>query len=198
MKKSIVLAILGTAVVGLTASYGQGTITFSNYGSSSALITYANSNVPLGKAGLLVGSEFSAELAYYNGTTANSALLSLVPGSITSIGFAPGSYPAVDGQASYGAGVFEGPGTLGLTSTTTGEVVTVEVFAFNNGSLGAATIYGNSGLFNVTLGGGLTFPAKIVGTPGASFTVAGVPEPTTMALGGLGLAALMLFRRKRA
>ena len=28
-------------------------------------------------------------------------------------------------------------------------------------------------------------------------TLIGVPEPTTMALGGLGLAALMLFRRKQ-
>jgi hypothetical protein len=200
MKKSIVMAMLGVAA-GVTASYGQGTINFSNYYSSNPLVKYAASNVPVGKANLSVGSEFSAELAFFNGTTANSSALSLVPASIVQFGYAPATYTAADGGLDgYGAGVFEGQGTLPLTGTSSGEVVTVEVYAFNNGSYAAATVRGVSGLFNVTLGGGISFPASLQGTPGASFTVAvaPVPEPTTMALGGLGLAALMIARRKKA
>jgi hypothetical protein len=46
---------------------------------------------------------------------------------------------------------------------------------------------------------GSAFPA-ITGSAetDGGFEVMSVPEPTTMALGGLGLAALMFFRRKTA
>jgi len=190
MKKSIVLAMLGVAA-GVTASYGQGTVGFFNYFSpSSPVVSYAASNVPIGKAGLAVGSGFTAELAWFNGVTANSAALTLVPSSETAFGLAAPS-PTADGQLSYGAGWFLGPNvSLGAAA---GSTVTLEVIAFNAGS----TVTGQSGLFQVTLGGGGLPPASIAA--GGSFTVANaVPEPTTMALGGLGLAAMLVARRKKA
>jgi len=190
MKKSIVLAIIGMAA-GLTASYGQGTVGFFNYFStSSPTVNYSASNVPIGKAGLAVGTGFSAELGWFNGVTANTADITLVPSSITPFGIDPIGNPAADGQVSFGAGWFLGPNIdLGVASGTT---VTLEVFAFNAGS----TVTGHSGLFQVSLGGGALPPASIAA--GGSFLVANaIPEPTTMALGGLGLAALMLYRRKQ-
>jgi len=57
---------------------------------------------------------------------------------------------------------------------------------------------------NVQLGGGLTAPGNIFGSnPGQvlGFTLGQinpVPEPTTFALAGLGAAALVIFRRRKA
>jgi len=213
MKKSIVLAILGIAA-GVTASQGQGTVNFSNYFSSTApTVNYAATGVPAGKANLQLGGSFAAELAWFDGTTASSAALSLVPGSITYFSFngplqnstADGDYYNSGRTYGNGAGWFTGPGTLqlgnslngtGPAAAPAGTVVTLQVFAFNNGSLAASTINGHSGLFNVTLGGGIIAPGTLAGAGG--FTVASVPEPTTMALGGLGLAALLVARRKKA
>jgi hypothetical protein len=199
MKKSIVLAILGVAA-GATASYGQGTVNFSNYYStSSPTVNYANSNVPVGKAGLSLGSEFSAELAWATGVVGSTSSLAFLASTITPFGLGGPSTPAADGQASVGAGWYNaGTQILAASGLPAGTVVTLDVFAFNNGSLGASTINGSSGLFQVTVGGGTTPPATLNGTVAGHFLVANaIPEPTTMALGGLGLAALMLFRRKQ-
>jgi hypothetical protein len=196
MKKSIVLAILALAG-GTTASNGVGTIYFENYFSpTSPTINYSSDPilVPPGKAGLALGSEFSVELAYYPGVTSNPFDLTLLPASITAFGFDPVAYPAADGQLSYGAGWFLGS-TLELPGTTQGEVVTLDVYAFNNRNLAASTLNGSSGLFQVTLGGGI-YPAALL-TPMPNFT-GPVPEPATLAMGGLGLAALTLLRRKQA
>jgi len=198
MKKSLVLAILVLAA-GATASYAQGTVSFLNYFSStSPTVKYAASDVPAGKAGLALGGSFAAELYYFNGIAGSTSQLSPVLSSLTYFSInGPAANSTADGDASNGAGYFFGP-VLGLTGTSSGEVVSLDVFAFNNGSLAGATVAGSSGLFTVTLGGGVLPPASLNGTPGASFTVANnVPEPATMALGGLGMAALMLFRRKQ-
>ncbi len=203
MKKSIVLAILGIAA-GTTASYGQGTVSFNNYFSSTSPTINYSSNaglVPAGKAGLAVGSEFDVELAWAVGTVGSTSALTFLPGTLTTFGNAQPTYPASDGNLlpnTYGAGWFEGPNVTLAGSGTAGSIVTLDVFCFNNGSLAGSTINGSSGLFQVAVGGGALPPASLNGTVGQSFTVANsVPEPTTMALGGLGLAALMLFRRKQ-
>jgi hypothetical protein len=196
MKKSIGLSVLGITF-SVTASQGAGTIYFSNYYSSTSPTINYSSNpflVPPGKAGLALGSEFSAELAYYNGVTSNPFDLTLLSSSITAFGLAAPN-PTADGQLSSGAGWFLGPGVLELPGTTQVELVTLDVYAFNNGSLAASTLSGSSGLFQVNLGGGIYPPALLTGMP--NFTVP-VPEPTTMTLGGLGLASLLLFRRKQA
>jgi len=188
--------------VGATASYGQGTVNFSNYFSTSSPTVKYSSNpslVPAGKAGETLGSEFSAELAWASGVVGSTSSLAFLGSSITPFGLGGPSTPAADNQASVGAGWYNaGTQVLAASGLPAGTVVTLDVFAFNNGSLAASTINGSSGLFQVTVGGGTTPPASLSGTVAGNFTVASaVPEPTTMALGGLGVAALMLLRRKQ-
>jgi len=206
MKKSVLLGIIGVGV-GVATSYGQGTVLFNNYQSSSSLtVKYAASGVPAGKAGLTVGGSFAAELGFFNGVASSTAQLTMIAASLTYFGIDNGPGPSADPDGAPYTGWYGGPTinlqAYGWTPGQAGQTVTFDVFAFNNGSLGAATVAGSSGLFQATetstAGYQLLPPVPMYGTPGGSFTVASaVPEPTTMALGGLGLAALMLFRRKQ-
>src|SRR5436190_18162727 len=112
MKKSLVLAILGVAAASVT-SFGQGTVTFQNYFSStSPTVKYAATGVPAGKANLELGGSFAAELGWFNGTTADDTQITLLPGSITGFGVVLGpGFPnaTADGDTGNGAGWFLGP-----------------------------------------------------------------------------------------
>jgi hypothetical protein len=61
--------------------------------------------------------------------------------------------------------------------------------------------YGVSGLGTTTLGGGLVTPGSLYGTSAGlltqGFQIAPVPEPSSIALGLLGLGAVALFRRRK-
>lgn len=96
-----------------------------------------------------------------------------------------------------------------LPNVATGDTATLQVFAWDNtsGTLAtptaawaawqAGTIAGGvSGKFNLAnIGGGTVTPPNMVGLQ--SFNLYMVPEPTTMALAGLGAAALLIFRRRK-
>jgi len=187
MKKTIVLAILGIAA-GVVSSQGQATVNFSNYYSGTApTINYQGSGIP-------VGSEFQAELYFVVGAGASDAtvMANPFPASLVHFGNSYPAYPAADGDTVNGAGWFLGSG-LDLGGTAQ-ETISAEVVAFNGTDYASSAIKGKSGVFTLVTGGGLVLPASLQGAM-PNFTV--IPEPTTMALGGLGLAALMLYRRKQ-
>ena len=76
---------------------------------------------------------------------------------------------------------------------------------YNNGSpQGAAGFAGHSYVAEgVQLGGGLIPPGTIFGAgvgqvPGFTLQYINVPEPSTFALAGIGAAALVIFRRRKA
>jgi len=200
MKKNIFIAVLGMGVAG--AAYGQGKIDFSNYaGSSSPTVNYAASNVPAGKAGLTIGSSFVAALYYYVGTGASDkpTLLSQMsaygapfPKFGTSLGGTATGLDGAPGSGWFEGGVVQIPGVTGANYNFCSFLVE----AYNGASLGASSVGGMSAIFQA-----LTTSSPASGVPNMAapgFTVQNqVPEPTTMALGGLGLAALMLFRRKQ-
>jgi hypothetical protein len=206
MKKSIVLAILGIAGAVGTTAYGQGSVVFKNYfTSSSPTINFNATGVtPASKEGLAVGSSLDAQLLWYNGVTGNASLLTAVGApvvfgtSVTSVS------PVADGDLADGAGYFIG-NVIILPGYTSG-LATFEVDVY--GTEGANTYGGMSALFTMTPATGASPPpgfnqvqvgvGSIQYNPGSYTIINSVPEPATMALGGLGLAAMMLIRRKKA
>jgi len=95
-----------------------------------------------------------------------------------------------------------------LAGVAAGDTATLQVFAWDNSSgayadpaaawsawKGALIAGGSSSSFNLAVGGGTITPPNLVGL--TSFNLYMVPEPTTMALAGLGAAALLIFRRRK-
>jgi len=196
MKKSLVLGIIGAGAFA-TSMLGQGVQSGNYSGDSGAIgnpIVYAATGVPAGKAGLAVGSDFSGELLYLTGGNYVA-----IPSSITPFGSLP-SVP--DGDAGDVAG-YQISANVQVPGWTSGSV-SFEWTAFNNVAIGgfaADTITGTSAPFTITpVSSALPdYPDFAAGSGYAAFTVSGVPEPTTLALTGLGaLASLVMFRRKQA
>jgi len=204
MKKSLILAVLGVAVTAAT-SFGQGHVYFANYapagtgGTSDpgvdALVTYASSQVPAGKESLAVGSGFSAELFYsIGGGTPTTALTSSIQ-----------PFFATDGDTGNGAGYFVF-GAIDIPGYTSG-VISFQVDVFNTVTIGGYAPGAITGQSQVLTAAGISTGLALGNSLGynltsgtfAPFTVsATVPEPSTLALAGLGLAALVAYRRKQA
>jgi hypothetical protein len=176
-----ILALLMALAASTACVLAQGTVNFQNGGPGvNAIIGDGTAaHTPLSGAG------YGADLYWALGTVTDPLLLQ-------SAGF---STPFGTGAS---AGYFFG-GVLGIPGTSAGgsQVITVQVVAWNmasGASWAAATERGGGNLFQVTTGGGPTPPPFF--TAMTPFNVV-VPEPTTLALAGLGAVSLLLFRRRK-
>jgi hypothetical protein len=204
MKRNIFMAVLGMGSMGL--AYGQGQVDFSNYYSPASPKVTFNANpalVPAGAAGLSVGNGVTAELAYYVGTSASDkptslSQMTLMPASIVPFGLAGG-----DANGSTYAGWFEaGLVTIPGISPANNTFVSFDVLAFVGADWASALYAGSSGIFQSPVTGtSQDNPGGFTQGPWQNFTVqaTAVPEPTTLALVGLGsLASLVAMRRKQS
>jgi len=192
MKK--LAAMLGMCAV-TAGAFAQGTITFFPSSSTlSSISTPTGSQATSGAAGayyygLLTSATPTGTFAFTGNYATNLAVSGYFgsPGAQTVAGWAPGavmSYEVAmwsaslghDFNASWLAGNFgNGTGYFGVSPVATGA----------SGGLGTPAtpplaLFGSTG---ITQG--------ILGQP------VGVPEPTSMALAGLGAAALLIFRRRK-
>ena len=175
--KKLLIALAAVAVS--VASFAQGTVTF------NTRITGLLDAPVLGANGLGVGPDYSGELFVVSGATPGVIASSKTP-------FRSGSELA----QRYVTTVSEVaiPGVSGPNVT-----LRFRAYKTSAGSWDAATNDGRgaSADFSIvasTLGGGASPPANLVGITG--FSVTAVPEPSTIALGVLGAAALLFRRRK--
>jgi len=210
MKRKVIAAVIGAAgLVGLTASsYGQGQIEFNTYASTGYFpVTYSSAAQTALGVGLGAGPNVDVELGYFLGTSSNPAQFTLIPSTIQAVGTTP---EPIDGTGPTVAGYVQGGpvsgGIPGYTSGTLSFEILAWVASGNGHGGGTYATSGYNGSFIWTD----SIPAANVGasSPAAFFsaltgnavlTATAVPEPTTLALAGLGgLASLVMLRRKRA
>jgi len=184
MKKLFCIAVIALLTTG---AFAQGVFTFAN--SSATAITNQNTGArsPLGE--VLVGLYGSTTLGL--GQTPNDSSLTLI-GNAAPLSGSAGRFN--DGQRFFG---------------NPGQVVTLQVrawaasFATWDTAVAAGALRGKSLAWEETAGGGIAADAPITGvntdlgnTPRLqAFTV--VPEPSSIALGLLGLGAVALIRRRK-
>jgi hypothetical protein len=178
MKKSIVASIIGVVatVAAIESSYGQGSIFFTSYGASTDAIVKNPSNQP-------VSAGYTAQLAYGFGTITD-------PAALTLSGITQAFNPAVPGY--FTGGIVTIPGYAGGP-------ITFQVLAYDGTGYGSATttFQGTSTLFTLPSIATGTQPVGEFGPALLAFSVQPVPEPSTLALFGLGTAALLFLRRRK-
>jgi len=182
MKK---LLIALAAVIVTVASYAQGTVNFSTRNNTAGV----DAPVSLGNAtGPGPGPSYKAALYVVSGGN-----LTLIPASVTTFRD-PGTGSALLAK-------YITPLVVEVPGTTVGGAATLRMRAWTGtaASWEAAdpTLRGESIDLAVTgLGGGAVVPADL--PPNSVFNgfIIPVPEPSTIALGVLGAAALLLRRRK--
>ena len=188
--KKMILTILAGLLIGLDA-YAQGTISFKNRNSSPVINAPVTHNDGVTK---LSGSQYFAGLMA--GTTANN--LTQVGGVQT---------PFLTGAA---AGYFFG-GPVTLPGIPGGSTAFIEVVVWSSAfpnfasaiASGLDDVWGMSGWstgpLSVVTGNPNEFPpttpAFLVGLTPFSLNV-NIPEPSALALVGLGAAAVLVFRRR--
>lgn len=191
MKRALLASILGIAAstAMVASSFGQGQIVFNNYESTPyhpvQYSTQPGAVLPDGRsAGELVGGTFSVQLYYGIGTVADFSGLTE---SIT-IGINPATPGYFQGPVVQIPGYVSGPVTFAILAWDTGSGATWSQASVRNDSPlmwqepSVSTVPSPAGFFTA-------LPGPI--------NVAVIPEPSTMALAGLGAAALMIFRRRK-
>jgi len=190
MKKLILTSLTAVAMMAAAvSSNAQGTVNFSSSAGGSCLV----SNTTTGATSKIASGTYAFGL--YVGATAgtisstpvlqitNSGFAGIISGSTFTVngGLSTGStyFFVVKGWTAAAGSTFESAQTSLLAGTAVG-VSAVGQFTAGGGSTPAGNLFGTSGT---------TVATPILLTP--------VPEPSTMVLGGLGIAALAFFRRRK-
>jgi hypothetical protein len=183
MKRVLVASILGLATIATT--YGQANFLFDTYaasgGGNGGLIVVDSSLTPVAD-----GTTF-ANLLWSWGTASGDLGLAI---ATTTLG-------------SYGSGWIQGPGFT-VPNYTSG-TINFTIQAWQGASFAAALTKGTFSWTEAAVtpaapgGAFVSIPktTEFSTVPGSVLQLVTVPEPTTLALAGLGAAALLAYRRRQ-
>jgi hypothetical protein len=198
MKKVLVATILGLGVVAST--FAQGRINLNSYNTPSyPQVTYGAGgggtlNTPvLGSDNIHIGVYFAAG-AVATGTDSSGYALISSFAPLLSLGTGTGSTTFI-GQGGAGNGWFVSGPDFVLTGVPSGSA-TVMIVAYNGATYDTSTIRGHSLAFSIVPAQGVATAPNLDGMGAFQILAVPVPEPSTFALAGLGLAGLLIFRRR--
>jgi hypothetical protein len=177
MKKQILVAVAGAVLAFASSAQAQGTIFVNNYDSS----------VGVYEGNAVTPAPLTAYVQIWAGASAGS-LAAIIP-----IGFANANIPITDMEGVTGS-YFDGSWGL-VNGVGGGGTAYFEVFAFDAGFAGNSSIWSQAIGTTVPAPPSTPTPATLL-IPGSAIIMTPVPEPTTLALAGLGGLALLAFRRR--
>lgn len=194
--KKLLATLAVTTLLALSAS-AQGLFAFSNIGSGfSNPITDAS-------GALCIGAGYSADYIYQVGSLDQAAFNAGT--SIAPLGSTPKSFSTLTaGKINGGNQSLAGLGGVTITvQVRAWKNETINGVLINSYALASKTVgaqYGQSALFTIVLADGSTTPPApatlMTGMNAFQLQLVTVPEPSTIALGVMGLGALLLRRRK--
>jgi hypothetical protein len=197
MKKTLVLGLLGLAST-VATSQGQGFIFLDNYNTYGPYITYgAGSGGPVGTG---ISSAFTVGIYLGQGTLVAAAdpLGTAIPTSLNAqllLGTGPGSTTPAGAGGTPGAYL---AGSTFQASAASGATITAMIVAYNGANYVDSTVRGHSATFQLVTKPGSDPQFVVTGSAQPQFSVfLAIPEPTTLALGGLGLVSMLVARRRK-
>jgi len=195
MKKLLLLAAL---LLGTATGFSQGNVVFNNFAPNTNFRLWTN-NAFGTASNLMANGGTHYRIGLYVSATNEGASLELV-GTVGNTGLQPGYF---SGQNPFTLPAPYGPGTpinfqIRAWSVAGGASYADALTAINGGNLDIAI--GTSAIGTVTPAG-VGPAAPLFGTATGlltrGFEIAPVPEPSSIALGLLGLGAIALFRRRK-
>jgi hypothetical protein len=206
--KKIILSAVAMGGLAMT-SFGQGVIYFDGSNNTSTSPTATSEGQVFLNGVLDTSTDINVELLYgASATTVTSDCVTLLLSDSTGTeNSAPGGLQPASGDVTdYGSGVLFDASGVGyqLTGTSSGATEFFQVLAWtgNFSSYAAALTAGtgqtgSSSVFSEILTSATGEANDIEGMSALDLTTSAVPEPTTMALAGLGGLSLFLLRRKK-
>jgi hypothetical protein len=197
MKRTLVAVILGIAL-SVTTARGQGRVVLNTYvvnGYMGAPVYYGNAGAG-GPVGISIQGVWNVQLAYYVGTgiTDPAGYGSLLP--VWNLNAAIVN-PNFHGGWSWGYFEWSPDYIVPDYPSTGGVPAEVELLVFNGSDYASSTIRGHSAAFTLpAIATGGDYPRPLDGL--ASFSVYLIPEPSGLALAGLGIGVLAVYRRQRS
>lgn len=198
--------LMTIAVAGLCACtlYGQGRVSFNNQSTfapaDAITIGTANMGAIGGNAGWGIGGDkYAVQLRWAPGVLASQAAFDAA-NPLSSGVFSGAAFLANTGDLATFSGFFDAGVVSAIGAPGTYTMQTLAWYNVGNATYNAAVAAGanagRSGLFQVNV---TAAPTPVNSTVFSGFQVTGgiIPEPSTFVLAGLGIASLLLFRRRK-